>query len=247
MVSRQERLGGVKVQTLPAQVASRLVDGIVSGRFGEHAPSETEICDEFQVSRAVARDALKLLASLDVVEISQGKRVMIRPREQWDYLNPSLIEWLPDDQVHSLLQELHSMRIVLEPELAAMAALSADEEALQRMHSRLERMAELQHDPERYLEADYEFHMEICRAANNRILDRIMYSARWLLTASRRVTNEAPGALGTATQHHNEIFDALQDGDADAARSTMRAHLEETSPVLAAKQEKTPRRSARRR
>ncbi len=60
-------------------------------------------------------------------------------------------------------------------------------------------MAALESDPDAYLEVDHEFHMEICRAADNRILDRIMYSARWLGIASRRVTNEDSLPNATAT------------------------------------------------
>ena len=101
------------------------------------------------------------------------------------------------------------MRVLLEPELAAMAAASITDETLARLGKEIERMSALEADPEAYLEVDHEFHMEICRAADNRILDRIMYSARWLGTASRRITNEAPAGLRRATAQHTEIYEAL--------------------------------------
>jgi DNA-binding FadR family transcriptional regulator len=72
---------------------------------------------------------------------------------------------------------------------------------------------------------DQEFHMEICRAANNRILDRIMYSARWLGTASRRITNEDPAGRNRATADHARIHAALEAGDPAAARAAMQFHL----------------------
>ena len=144
------------------------------------------------MSRVVARETLKILASLDIVDVAQGRRVVVRPRDEWDYLSPLLIEWLPEELVEELLRELHGMRMLLEPELAAMAAASITDETLARLRDALDRMAALEGEPDRYLEVDQEFHMEICRAADNRILDRIMYSARWLGTASRRITNEAP-------------------------------------------------------
>jgi DNA-binding FadR family transcriptional regulator len=77
--------------------------------------------------------------------------------------------------------------------------------------------------------------MEICRAANNRILDRIMYSARWLGTASRRVTNQ--GSLPNATRDHALIHRALESRDPDAARAAMRTHLQGNAPYLARKGE----------
>jgi DNA-binding FadR family transcriptional regulator len=211
MTRRQDATAAVKVRTLPGQVASHLVPRIVDGEFPDRqAPSESEICQEFGVSRSVARESLKILASLDIVQIAQGRRVTIRPLEEWDYLNPMLAEWLPEQQVRQLLRELHGMRLLLEPELAAMAADGISAGALAELRALVERMSGLENAPDEYLEADLAFHMEICRAAQNRVLDRIMFSARWLLTASRKVTNEGPKSLRGATRDHSRIFAAIE-------------------------------------
>jgi DNA-binding FadR family transcriptional regulator len=233
----------VKVRTLPVQVAAHLTRRIVNGEIPEgRAPSELDITVEFGVSRVVARETLKILASLDIVEVAQGRRVVVRPRAEWDYLSPLLIEWLPEEIVDELLQELHGMRVLLEPELAAMAAASITDETLARLRDAVERMASLEGDPETYLEVDHDFHMEICRAANNRILDRIMYSARWLGTASRRVTNAAPAGLRSATEDHARICAALEARNPDEAREAMRSHLQHNSSALASKKRRTTRR-----
>ncbi|HVX43319.1 MAG TPA: FCD domain-containing protein [Mycobacteriales bacterium] len=233
MSSRQEAAATVKVRTLPGQVASHLVPRIADNHYPDgQVPSELQICQEFGVSRSVAREALKILASLDIVQIAQGRRVTIRPQEEWDYLNPLLAEWLPEQQVRQLLRELHGMRLLLEPELAAMAARSIDAQARTRLHELVDRMAGLEDAPEDYLEADLAFHMEICRAADNRVLDRIMFSARWLMTASRRITNENPGSLHNATADHRRICTAIEAGQPGRARTAMRGHLQRTAPLL---------------
>ncbi|QYN39947.1 FCD domain-containing protein [Pseudonocardia sp. DSM 110487] len=214
------------------QVAARLTRRIVNGEIEEsRAPSELDISREFGVSRVVARETLKILASLDIVDIAQGRRVTVRPQAEWDYLSPLLAEWLPEEHVDGLLRELHQMRELLEPELAAMAAAAISDETLARLRDALDRMASLESDPEAYLEVDHEFHMEICRAADNRILDRIMYSARWLGTASRRVTNQ--GSLPNATRDHALVYRALESRDPDAARAAMRTHVQGNAPLLA--------------
>ncbi|TQM11632.1 GntR family transcriptional regulator [Pseudonocardia kunmingensis] len=232
---------GVKVRTLPMQVAARLVERIATGG---PAPSELEISQEFGVSRIVARETLKILASLDIVDIAQGRRVAVRPPEEWDYLNPLLAEWLPEEQVVTLLRELHQVRLLLEPELAAMAAANMTDETLARLRQEMDRMTALTGEPDHYLEADHAFHMEICRAANNRILDRIMYSARWLGTASRRVTNAPRGSLHRATDAHARVLAALEARDPEAARAAMRDHLHGNIPILAEKEQRTKRASA---
>ncbi|MGZ3145691.1 FadR/GntR family transcriptional regulator [Lentzea chajnantorensis] len=236
----QESADAVKVRTLPVQVAAHLTRRIVSGDVEDgRAPSELDISREFGVSRVVARETLKILASLDIVEVAQGRRVVVRPPAEWDYLSPLLIEWLPQEIVGELLQELHQMRVLLEPELAAMAAASVTDETLDRLRDEVGRMASLEADPNAYLAVDHEFHMEICRAADNRILDRIMYSARWLGTASRRITNEAPAALRKATADHTEIYEAILARDPARARDAMRRHLSNNSTLLAEKEEQT--------
>lgn len=236
-------MDAVKVRTLPVQVAAHLTRRIVNGEIPDgRAPSELDITVEFGVSRVVARETLKILASLDIVDVAQGRRVVVRPRAEWDYLSPLLIEWLPEEIVDELLQELHAMRALLEPELAAMAAASITDETLARLREAVERMASLEGEPNAYLEVDHDFHMEICRAADNRILDRIMYSARWLGTASRRVTNEAPAGLRSATEDHARVLAALQSRDPDAAREAMRSHLQHNSSALASKKRQAARR-----
>lgn len=243
----QESPDLVKVRTLPVQVAAHLTRRIVSGEIEDgRGPSELDISREFGVSRVVARETLKVLASLDIVEVAQGRRVVVRPPAEWDYLSPLLIEWLPAEVVGELLQELDQMRMLLEPELAAMAAAIVTDETLDRLRDEIGRMSALEGDPNAYLEVDHEFHMEICRAANNRILDRIMYSARWLGTASRRITNEDSDALGKATADHTEIYEALVARDPDRARAAMRKHLANNSALLAERKRQTKRSSKRR-
>ncbi|MCP2243944.1 FadR/GntR family transcriptional regulator [Lentzea aerocolonigenes] len=239
----QESPDVVKVRTLPVQVAAHLTRRIVNGEISDgRGPSELDIAREFGVSRVVARETLKVLASLDIVDVAQGRRVVVRPPAEWDYLSPLLIEWLPAEVVGELLQELDQMRMLLEPELAAMAAAIVTDDTLDRLRDEIGRMAALEGDPNAYLEVDHEFHMEICRAANNRILDRIMYSARWLGTASRRITNEDSDALCKATADHTEIYEALVARDPDRARAAMRKHLANNSALLAKKGRRTKRR-----
>jgi len=233
MVSKQDARPDVKVRTLPMQVASHLVGQIAANKLTDgHVPSELDITQQFGVSRVVARETLKILSSLDIVHIAQGRRVVLRPPEEWDYLSPLLLEWLPEECVTDLLREFQEARLLLEPELAARAATMITRGSLRRLKELVEQMVELEDRPDEYLEVDHAFHMEICRASQNRILDRIMYSARWLLATSRRVTNEEPHGVSAATAIHRQILTAIESGDADAAREVMRRHMELNIKIL---------------
>jgi DNA-binding FadR family transcriptional regulator len=216
----------VKLHTLPKQVAAVLARRIATGDLSEGSvPSEQQISREFGVSRAVTREAVKILASLDMVDIAQGRRFALRPATEWDYLSPLLLDWLPQAQIRELLHESHDARLIFEPAIAAAAAESLTEENLQRLKSMLDAMSSHEDDPDGYLALDLDFHMEICRATGNRILERFMYSSRWWQSASRRISNQAPHALPSATQQHRAIYEALAARDKMRAEVAMRHHL----------------------
>lgn len=224
----------VRVRKLPRQVAAVLGRRIVSAAAGGPdvpLPTEHEICADFRVSRSVAREALSILAGLNMVTISQGKRVTLRPMREWDYLSPLMLELLPTEQVHRLLGELHEVRLMLEPGIAARAAELISPEGLARLQAALGQMAALEAEPDAYLEQDLRFHMELCWAQRNRVLERIVYSCRWLLTASREVTNAAPQPMGSVTEAHRQIYLAVKARDPAAARHAMAAHLETVTPI----------------
>jgi GntR family transcriptional regulator, galactonate operon transcriptional repressor len=228
----------VKLRPLPQQVASVLVRRIAEGELPNGlAPSEVQICIEFGVSRAVAREALKILSALDMVDIAQGRRIIVRPPDEWDYMSPLLVEWLPSPHVHELHKELHEARLVFEPAIAAKAAQTLTDASIARLRDCLDAMATHEDEPDRYLELDLEFHMEICRATRNRILDRFMYSSRWWQQASRRLSNRAPRALPEATKHHRKIYEALAARDPKRAAAAMREHLMLNTLLLMADQE----------
>ncbi|MFZ0215145.1 MAG: FadR/GntR family transcriptional regulator [Candidatus Dormiibacterota bacterium] len=230
----------VKLRTLPTQVAGVLARRIASDELPDRVvPSEAEISLEFGVSRPVAREALKILASLDMVDIAQGRRVTLRPVAEWDYLSPLLIEWLPATQVRQLLHELHRARLIFEPGIAAEAARGLTDEDLDRLRAIFDAMVEHEEDPDAYLELDLEFHLQICQATHNRILDRFMYSSRWWQSASRRITNQAPRALPEATEQHRLVLEALAARDAQASERAMRQHLL-TNTLVALIEEEDP-------
>lgn len=218
----------VMVQKLPLQVALHLGRQLIAaaGQPGLVLPSEQEICEEYGVSRTVAREAVRILEGLDLVRVSSGRRMELRPPREWDYLNPLLIQMLDPVDVRQILIDLHEVRLLIEPAVTGRAATMLSAEGLARLESCLARMRELEDDPDRYLEQDLLFHMEICWAVGNRVLDRILYSCRWLLAASRKVTNLLWESLAAVTEEHEAIYRALAARDPSAAEAAMRAHLE---------------------
>jgi DNA-binding FadR family transcriptional regulator len=136
------------------------------------------------------------------------------------------------EAVRRTLGDLHDLRMLLEPELAARAALMATEEHLARMRQSLDRMQDLEADPDAYLEIDVDFHSEIASASGNVVLAFVLDSVRELLRVSRRVTNLI-NAMPETTVAHRRIYEALLAREPEAARQAMRTHLLSVTEVWA--------------
>jgi DNA-binding FadR family transcriptional regulator len=212
---------------LSDQVTRVLAGRIVNGHIGVDVqpPTEQDICAEFGVSKTTAREVIGALAARGLVTVRHGRRMEIRPVAEWNHLDPLLLELNHDAaSVRRTLGDLHDLRMLLEPEIAARAALMATGEQLDRIRDAVERMGELEADPDVYLEFDVDFHSELAAATGNIVLAFVLDSVRELLRVSRRVTNLV-GTMPEATKAHRRIYDALVAGEPEAARQAMRAHL----------------------
>jgi DNA-binding FadR family transcriptional regulator len=226
-IQRFGELNPVQAVKLSDQVTRAVARRIVNGEIGGTAPPPTEqdICREFEVSKTTAREVVQALAGLGLVEVRHGRRMRVRPVEEWNHLDPLLLELNDNPEVvRRYLADLHDVRMLLEPEIAARAALRATAAHVDRLRATVERMAALVNEPDTYLEVDLAFHRELAAATDNVVLGFLLDSVRELLRVSRRVTN-LTGALAEATRAHRQILDAVAAGEAETARQAMRAHL----------------------
>jgi DNA-binding FadR family transcriptional regulator len=229
---RTRSVSSVQALKLSDQVTRVLAGRIVNGDLGL-PPTEQDICAEFGVSKTTAREVIGALASRRLVTVRHGRRMEVRPVAEWNHLDPLLLELNHDaDGVRRTLGDLHDLRLLLEPEIAARAALKATDEQLERVRHALERMEELEAEPDAYLEFDVDFHSEIAAATGNAVLAFVLDSVRELLRVSRRVTNLVSGMPAT-TLAHRRIYEALMAREPETARRAMRAHLFTVTEVWA--------------
>ena len=97
-----------------------------------------------------------------------GGDTRVRPRALWNLFDTEVLKWHaevglePDFFVH-----LAEIRMVLEPEAAAYAALRSTPDDLREMSDWLERMGQKGIGREAFAQADLEFHLAVARAAHN--------------------------------------------------------------------------------
>ncbi len=213
---------------LSDQVTRALARRITNGEIGDGVPppTEGEICQEFGVSKTTAREVIRSLAERGFVEVRQGRRMQVRRSSEWNQLDPLMIELIDDPQVaRRYLADVHYVRTLIEPEVAARAALSADAEQIARARRCVEAMAALEGDPDAYLEADVAFHRELAAVTESVILGFVLDSLGELQRLSRRVTNRLLRRLPEATLEHRRILEAVAAGKPERARKAMQAHL----------------------
>jgi GntR family transcriptional regulator, galactonate operon transcriptional repressor len=216
---------------LHAHVVDALVRIIVGGELapGSLLPTEPEMSAQFGVSRAVVREALRVLGAKGLIEVRHGSGTRVTTPDRWDPLDPAVLGALrgrgPDATV---LRDLLEARTIVECEVAALAAERADEGVHAALNEALDTMRSSLDDPPRFVTGDSAFHLTLLRAARNRVLERMTQPMHELLGYAQALTDAIPGVLARALGEHEAIAAAIARRDPAGARDAMRKHLAQT-------------------
>jgi GntR family galactonate operon transcriptional repressor len=212
-------------QNLSEQVVHQIGLSIMRNDFkpGDTLASEPELSLQFNVSRPIMREALKILSAKGLLESRPKTGTRVRPRAEWNILDPGVIGWLfevgPD---RSFLEALCEVRLMFEPIAARLTAARATDDEIKAIEECYRRMDEGVNSPESYIPADLAFHAAICAAAHNEILRKITAALATSLQVSRVVTSRLPGANLAAMSVHQEVMEAIRQRDEQAAEEAMR-------------------------
>lgn len=198
---------------------------------GDQLPAEAELADELGVSRLTVRESLKVLAGRGLVQLSKGRRPVVREPDS-SVISAFFASTITRDPRRLL--ELGEIRMALEAMAAATAAQNASRAAVAAIGAALDEMqaaSEIEGDDgtERYHAADIAFHESLALASGNRMLALILQALEDSLHQSFRVSYQGHLARGGTVQEtidaHGRILDAVRNGDPLGAAEAMRAHL----------------------
>ena len=212
--------------TLGEQVAAQLAGQISGGQWlpGDKLPSESHLCATLNIGRSTLREALKSLAFVGMVQMRPGEGTYVM-----DGTQRLMARVLAGDILRSE-RELHDLteaRLILETELAALAAERADPADFEALESILAEMKRsLAGEGKPYADLDVEFHFAIAKASKNQILHELLTPMRGVLQEFITKSQELPGIKQSAHAYHARILAVLRKRDPDKARKTMRAHLQ---------------------
>ncbi len=229
-------------QSLPEQVLRQVGISIVRGDFkaGDTLAPEPELCVQLGVSRTVVREALKLLVAKGLIESRPGMGTSIRPRGEWNLLDPDIISWQAEiGGPSSYFRDVCEVRLMIEPMAARLAASRATDEEIASIDAWCRRMGLAVNDPDAYTSADLQFHAAICSAAHNELLPQLMTTLHAALYASRIVTSHLVGANEHAMPLHQAVAQAIHNRDGQAAEDAMRSLVMATLDDIIRAEEKS--------
>jgi GntR family transcriptional regulator, transcriptional repressor for pyruvate dehydrogenase complex len=198
---------------------------------GSKLPPEIEMSKLLGVSRPSLRQAYKALNILGIIRAIPGDGT---------YINESVSRTLAMPLTFLMLMkkislgEVFEFRMMLEVELATLAATRASETEMHAMEAQLQNMtANLgEAKTESYLEAEYEFHNCITRAAHNTLLSEVIVIVGGLLWETRKRLVSLVPDRSKDLQQHRDIYLAVAARDAQAAGHAMRRHLQSAMELL---------------
>jgi DNA-binding FadR family transcriptional regulator len=212
-----------------------LIGEIASGRYaeGDLLPRESDVAEQFGISRGVARECLRGLEERGLVTVRHGRGAIVSSEESWDRFDPDVLATLlRAGGAASVLGEYLECRRILEVEAAGLAAERATPAALERLSEAFARMrstAERARDnpaaEQLYHDADVEFHRAVVHATGNPVLGRMTEPIHRALAASFGALARPRLRFERGLPEHERILRAIGDGDPKAAREAMRAHL----------------------
>ncbi|SMF55076.1 transcriptional regulator, GntR family [Tistlia consotensis] len=218
--------------------AAKVLDGvrqrIQAGELTEGAqlPTERELAAAFGVARNTVRQALDRLESDGILVRQVGRGTFVRQGLRGQASAPAPAQsqgvTLSQRMREASPADLMEVRLIIEPQSAALAANRASSNDLERIREALRAsisargLAEFEH-------WDAQLHLRVFEATKNAVLidycraiNRVRDEPAWYQLKKRTVT---PELRTVYDRQHSSLVEALAEHDPEGAREAMRAHL----------------------
>lgn len=213
------------------EIGVRIVNGGL--KPGDTLP-DNGFLDEAEVSRTVVREAIKVLAAKGLVESRPKVGTRVRPRRDWNLLDPDLLAWQieagPDPR---FLEQALELRRIIEPAAARLAAERATDEQIAELYEAYEAMAAAGDDLDAFMEPDLRFHRLLLEAGQNELLEHMNEIFTAVLHTIFAYSSSSSRAYPSAARRHRAIVKAIEARDPDAAEQGVLRLIDDTKKNLA--------------
>jgi GntR family transcriptional regulator, transcriptional repressor for pyruvate dehydrogenase complex len=184
---------------------------------GDRLPTERGLSERLSVGRSTVREALKRWQGLGIIERRQGSGTYLCRAITPNAIHLSLTMMARD---FANLTHLLEVRRALEVEAAGICAIRATSEQVQEIAARLDAAeAAFERCQVNSAEADWAFHRSIFRATGNPIFEQMISGLHQALHRLWEYPFAMAGFNHSSFPYHRTMFEAIEHGDADAARA----------------------------
>ena len=207
------------------QVADTLEEAIVRSKSKkEKLPSEQELSKQFNVSRTVTREALKVLKERGLITSKNGEGSYITKPKR-NTITTALNRLIRMDNISD--DELYHIRKILEKASVRLAAEHITAEEIAHLENTMQEMSQNPLPMERRLVFDSDFHITIAKSSRNKLL-WIFVEVMIVLLQDYMVKGTDSSNPQNTLKHHKRIINGLKKRDADKAEIAILAHLNDS-------------------
>ncbi len=218
---------------LAEEVAEQIKANILSGALaiGDRLPSERELAKVFNMSPLVLREALHALEAHGLVKIRKGAAggtFVVAPTH--DVLSESLSTLLAFGRTS--LDQLTEARLVLEPEIAALAAQRRTNKDVDALRANVERSHNARLPRLKRRIENLQFHRLLAAITGNPFLIASINSIIDNLEHNIGKVGLDGRVVGDTVCYHDALLEAIAIGDGRRAGTVMREHIEQIQGSL---------------
>lgn len=218
---------------------------------GDKLPPERALAEDLAVSRTTVREALQELERRRLVSRTPGRGTVVLPRSAEAaavlrladlrlsdprLADPRLADGDWFDRRPSESEHVSEFRTLVEPQVAGLAALRADESDLLQLEGVL-RATHAGLTPAESLAQDVAFHVQVARASGNPLFVSLCeLSSAWVKDVRARSHSTSAGRRSSFVWHQR-IHDAISRQDEAAARQAMADHLTDVAHLVEREQQ----------
>jgi DNA-binding FadR family transcriptional regulator len=216
--------------TLLDSLAGGIEEQILSGTIhaGTRLPSESVLAARFGVSRPVVREALARLRERGLAETVNGSGTYVRAPDA-GHLARTLLRHLQFAVAGAGgITNLFEARVCVEETGARLAALRATAEDVRSMETAIQAMKLFRSDPQRYADADLDFHLAVAASSHNPFFTTFLGPLVEVIRGGIAGVHRQSDAVRLGIRAHEEILERIRAGDGDGCARAMGLHLAES-------------------
>jgi DNA-binding FadR family transcriptional regulator len=222
-------------RNLHRKVAQSIGNQILTGVYAPGAilPNEADWCKIYGASRTTVREAVKTLNAKGLLKSRTKIGSRVEPRANWNILDRDVLGWhIAAMDPQEFFASVQQVRKILEPEIAALAAVNRSPAQLRTITVAFEDMVKAK-SGHASVEPDVRFHLSLLAATNNALLSPFGIMIEKALSSMFEFTSTNNAKRDVFIPRHEAILKAVAKGNAAAARRAALVLLEDTDKTIA--------------